>query len=239
MDNVNVEAVEQTAAGAKRDPSVMVQTVAFDGERQTSPGAPQFRTEIPLPGEMVVFEADYPPPMGGTGSAPNRLAYCFWGGLACYAMTYAQGTAREGVKLRALRARVETQLDMSRAVGASDHPPVERIDWYLDVDADATLDTLEAIKQTADFRCPGAWCIRNPRGKEAINDGTAARKHALAAPEYSGASRARGADGDVVLSLEAGRSLGQRRGSRISSAFVVSLPLRRLDEVLTKGLVES
>ena len=163
MHNVNVKAVEQTAATAKQDPGVMLQTVAFDGEWQTNPGAPQFRTEIPLPdGAKVVFEADFPPPMGGTGSAPNPLAYCFWGGLACYAMTYAQEAAREGVTLRALRARVETQLDMSRAIGASDHPPVERIDWYLDVDADATPDTLEAIKQTADYRCPGAWCIRNP-----------------------------------------------------------------------------
>ncbi len=63
-------------------------------------------------------------------------------------------------------AAVDTQpaiiADMSRAVGASDQPPVERIDWYLDVDADATPDTLEAIKLTADYRCPGAWCMRNP-----------------------------------------------------------------------------
>jgi len=49
--------------------------------------------------------------MGGTGSAPNPLAYCFWGGLACYAMTYAQEAARQGVALRALRARTEADVD--------------------------------------------------------------------------------------------------------------------------------
>lgn len=163
MHNVNVQAVEQTAQRAAAEPGAVVQTVTFDGEWQTTPGAPQFRAEIPLPsGRSVTFEADFPPPMGGTGSAPNPLAYCFWGGLACYAMTYAQEAARKGVELRGLRARVEAQVDMSRALGVSENVPVERIDWHLEVDADATPDTLEAIKQAADHGCPGAWCIRNP-----------------------------------------------------------------------------
>jgi putative redox protein len=139
MHNVNVEAVERTAAAAAGDPTAVVQNVAFGGEWQTTPGAPQFRTEIPLPsGKTVIFEADFPPPMGGSGTAPNPLAYCFWGGLACYAMSYAQEAARQGVELRALRARVEAKVDMSRALGVSENPPVERIDWQLEVDADAT-----------------------------------------------------------------------------------------------------
>jgi hypothetical protein len=82
MHNVNVDAVEQTAAKAKADPAAVVQHIAFDGEWQTAAGAVQFRATIPVPnGKPVVFEADFPPPMGGTGSAPNPLAYCFWGGL--------------------------------------------------------------------------------------------------------------------------------------------------------------
>ena len=54
---------------------------------------------------------------GGTGSAPNPLAYCFWGGLACYAMTFATEAAREGVELRALRGVITTAVDQSRALG--------------------------------------------------------------------------------------------------------------------------
>ncbi|QEC48250.1 OsmC family protein [Baekduia soli] len=163
MHNVNVEAVEQTAAKAQADPSVVVQHVVFDGEWQTTPGTPQFRATIPVPnGEPVVFEADFPPPMGGTGAAPNPLAYCFWGGLACYAMTYAQEAARRGVEIRALRARVETDVDLGRALGVSDRPPVQGIDWHLDVDADATPEVLDELKAAADEHCPGAYCIRNP-----------------------------------------------------------------------------
>lgn len=163
MHNVNVEAVEQTAAAAKSDPTSVIQPVAFSGEWQTTPGAPQFRADIPLPnGETVVFEADFPPPMGGTGSAPNPLAYCFWGGLACYAMTFAQEAARRGVELRGMSAKVETDVDLSRALGVTDNPPVQHIDWRLDVDSDASAETIEELKRLSDEHCPGAYCIRNP-----------------------------------------------------------------------------
>ncbi len=163
MHNMNVEAVQQTIATAEQDPAAAVQPVAFDGEWQTEAGAAQFRTDIPLPnGETVTFECDYPPHMGGTGRAPNPLAYCFWGGIACFAMTFAQEAAVKGVEIRTLRARVSTQLDMSRALGVSERPPVEAIDWYLEVDADASPELLAEIKSDSDERCPGAYCISNP-----------------------------------------------------------------------------
>ena len=68
----------------------------------------------------------------------------------------------KGVELRSLRARVRTEMNMSRALGAGDLPPVEAIDWYLEVDADADPETLEEIKAISDERCPGAYCIKNP-----------------------------------------------------------------------------
>lgn len=162
MHNVNVEAVEATAAKAAADPAAVVNPIRFEGEFQTAQGRPQFVGAIQFPGGETVFEADFPPPMGGTGSAPNPLAYCFWGGLACYAMTFAQEAARKGVELRGLRARVETEVDLSRALGVTENPPVDHIDWHLEVEADADPALLEEIKVYSDERCPGAWCIRNP-----------------------------------------------------------------------------
>lgn len=162
MHNVNVDALEQTIATAREDPAAVIQEVAFDGEWNGA-GGPQFRARIPVPnGEPVLFEADFPPPMGGSGSAPNPLAYCFWGGLACYAMTFAQEAARRGVEIRGLRARVDADVNLARALGASDRPPVDRIDWHLDVDAAAGSDVVEELKQAADEHCPGVFCIRNP-----------------------------------------------------------------------------
>lgn len=163
MHNVDVEAVERTARNGAADPAALVQAVSFTGDWQVDPGAPQFTATIPLPsGGEIAFAADFPPPMGGTGSAPSPLAYCFWGGLACYAMTFAQEAARKGIEIRSLRATVESSVDMSRALGVSERPPVDSISWKLDVDAEASAEQLDAIKELADANCPGAYCIRNP-----------------------------------------------------------------------------
>lgn len=162
MHNVNVDALNDTIDRARHDPSTVVQEVTFDGDWNRGEG-PQFRSLIPVPnGDPVAFEADFPPPLGGTGSAPNPLAYCFWGGLACYAMTYAQEAARQGVELRGLRARAQARVDQSRALGVTDNPPVEQIDWRLEVDADAPADRLQELKDIADDHCPGVYCVRNP-----------------------------------------------------------------------------
>lgn len=168
MHNVNVEAVAETAAKARRDPTSARQRVGFDGEWQSEEGRPQFRATIPFPGGETVFEADFPPPMGGTGAAPNPLAYCFWGGLACYAMTFAQEAAKAGVEIRSLRARAQAEVDQTRALGVSDDPPVGRIEWSLDVDADASRERLDELKSLADERCPGVWCVRNPVELETV-----------------------------------------------------------------------
>jgi uncharacterized OsmC-like protein len=162
VHNVNTDALAQTIENAKNDPASVRIQVAYDGAWQTQQGAPQFRATIAFAKGETVFEADFPPPMGGTGSAPNPLAYCFWGGLACYAMTFAQEAALKGVELCTLRARVATQVDQSRALGVTDNPPVERMDWYLEVDADAADEQLQDIKRLADEHCPGVWCVRNP-----------------------------------------------------------------------------
>jgi len=163
MHNVDTGAIEQTIEMGEKDPAAFVQKVNFSGEWQTAAGAPQFKTEIPLPsGDSIPFEADYPPHMGGTGSAPNPLACCFWGGIACFAMTYDQEAAMKGVEIKSLRARVETDVDMSRALGVSDRPPVAGIDWHLEVESDAPAEALEQIKADSDERCPGAYCISNP-----------------------------------------------------------------------------
>lgn len=77
-------------------------------------------------------------------------------------MTFAQEAALKGVELRALRARVSTQVDQSRALGVTDNPPVDKMDWYLEVDADAADEQLQDIKRLADEHCPGVWCVRNP-----------------------------------------------------------------------------
>lgn len=161
MHNVNLDSLLQTVEQGAADPSLLRQPVELSGDWQTRPGTPQFQGRIPYPGGEVEFSCDFPPQLGGSGSAPNPLAYCLWGGLACYAMTYAIEAAREGIELRALRGRITTEVDQTRALGLSERPPVDEISWALEVEADADGETLERLKQQADARCPGVYCIRN------------------------------------------------------------------------------
>lgn len=161
MHNVNVEAVERAAGQVEADPSSGRQPVELSGEWQVAEGAAQFRATIPYPSGEVEFTCDFPPSLGGSGAAPNPLVYCLWGGIACYAMTYALEAAREGVELRALRGTITTEVDQSRALGVSDRAPVEQIVWELDVAADASAELLERLRTRADDRCPGAYCMRN------------------------------------------------------------------------------
>ena len=77
-------------------------------------------------------------------------------------MTYAQEAAIPGIELRGLRARAEAEVDQSRTLGVTDNPPIERVDWFLDVDADAPTETLDELKRRADEQCPGVYCVRQP-----------------------------------------------------------------------------
>ena len=61
-----------------------------------------------------------------------------------------------GVTIRSLKARVEADLDLTRALGVSERPQVQRIDWQLDVDAEASADVLEELGGKADAHCPRA-----------------------------------------------------------------------------------
>lgn len=126
MHNVNLTKLEQTIDKARNDPQAMRQPVNLDGQWQTEHGAPQFRGTISYPSGEVEFACDFPPPMGGSGAAPNPLAHCLWGGIACYAMTYATEAARDGIPLAALRGTITTEVDQTRALGVTDNPRSSR-----------------------------------------------------------------------------------------------------------------
>lgn len=162
MHNVDLIALEQTIDKARTDPGALRQPVNLGGQWHTEQGSPQFRGTITYPAGEVEFACDFPPPMGGSGAAPNPLAYCLWGGVACYAMTYATEAARDDIALTALRGTITTEVDQTRALGVTDNPPVEQVTWALQVEADAPDEMLQQLKARADERCPGVYCMTNP-----------------------------------------------------------------------------
>lgn len=162
MHNVDLTALQQTVDKARTDPAALRQPVDLGGQWHIEQGSPQFRGTITYPAGEVEFACDFPPPMGGSGAAPNPLAYCLWGGIACYAMTYATEAARDDIALTALRGTITTEVDQTRALGVTDNPPVEQVTWSLQVEADAPDETLQQLKARADERCPGVYCMTHP-----------------------------------------------------------------------------
>ena len=57
---------------------------------------------------------------------------------------------------------ITTEVDQSRALGLGERPPVEHVEWRLEVEADAPQEEIDQLKERADVRCPGVYCLRNP-----------------------------------------------------------------------------
>ena len=85
INNVNVEALEHTAA----DPTLLRRKQQAAGEWLLEAGGPQFRAEVSYEGGKVVMESDQPSILGGGGTRPGPLHYCFFGLVSCYTATFA------------------------------------------------------------------------------------------------------------------------------------------------------
>ncbi len=161
-NNVDVSAVERSAAEAKADPTKLRKTQRIEGEWLLAEGGPQFRAEIAYENGKVVLEADQPKGQGGGGSRPSPIHYCTLGMAACYTATYALVASQMGIKLERLSVRLESNMDYSRVFGVSQAPLVHCVDVTLQVKADAPAEKLHEIERLAQERCPAVYCLTNP-----------------------------------------------------------------------------
>lgn len=155
LNNVNVGVLEQVAgegAGMKRKQKL-------EGEWLLAEGGPQFRAEIAYEGGKAVFESDQPRTLGGGGTRPGPLHYCFYGLLSCYTATFATVAAQMGIKLRKLSSSVEGDLNFSRVFGLSRDPIMEEVRLTLQVESDAPLARLEEVDKLAHERCPAVFAL--------------------------------------------------------------------------------
>ena len=159
LNNVNVGVLEQIAKEAGTDKSKVKRQQKIEGEWLLTEGGPQFRAEVGFEGGKVVLESDQPKTLGGGGSRPGPLHYCFYGLLACYTATYAAMAAQMGIKLKKLTSRVEGDLNFSRVFGLSQDAVMEQVIITLQVEADAPRAKLEEIEKLAAERCPAVFAL--------------------------------------------------------------------------------
>ena len=159
LNNVNVGMLEQVVKEAKTDRSKVKRTQKIEGEWLLEEGGPQFKAEINFEGGKIIMESDQPKNLGGGGTRPGPLHYCFFGLVSCYTATYATVAGQMGIKLRKLTAKLEGNLNFSRVFGLSREPIMEEIRITLHVESDAPREKLQEIEKLAYERCPAVFAL--------------------------------------------------------------------------------
>jgi uncharacterized OsmC-like protein len=126
----------------------------LDGEWRTDEALAQFGGVVKFPQSQVLFEADFPPFLGGEGRAPTPLAYCFYGAMCCYGATFATQAAMARVRLRSLRIAFSLTVDFHAALGLGDVPLLSPFEFDVEIETDASDEDVQLVKKLADERCP-------------------------------------------------------------------------------------
>jgi len=161
MHNVHVDQIEATRAKAEQDPKGAALPVHLEGEWRADESKPQFGGTVKFPQGEVVFEADFPPFLGGEGRAPTPLAYCFYGAMCCYGATFATQAAVAGIAIEGLRIKLDAGVDFRTSLGLGEFPPMEEFVFEVEVDTQASDEEVQKVKKLADERCPAIWAMRN------------------------------------------------------------------------------
>lgn len=159
LNNVNVGMLEQVIREAQTDRSRVKRSQKIMGEWLLEKGRPQFRAEVSFEGGKIVLESDQPTNLGGGGTRPGPLHYCFFGLVSCYTATFAAMASIMGIELKKLTARLEGDLDFSRVFGLSREPVMEEIRIALQVESDAPREKLEEAERLAYERCPAVFAL--------------------------------------------------------------------------------
>jgi uncharacterized OsmC-like protein len=161
LNNVDLEKVQTFGEEIKKNPAKARRTQVLEGEWIVKEGQVQFHSPIQFEGGKTTFEADNPTFMGGGGSLPGPMHYCFFGLASCYTGVFATIAAMLGIELKQVKTRVEADLNFSRMVGLGDEPPMEEVRVKLTVVSDAPPEKIKEAEKLAQQRCPVVYTMRN------------------------------------------------------------------------------
>lgn len=162
VNNVNIDKAKEFGEQLKSDPSKARRTQVVEGEWILEEGGAQFKSTVNFEGGQATFEVDNPTFMGGGGSLPGPMHYCFSGLASCYVGTFATMASMLGIELKKLAVRVEADINFSRVFGVSDQPIMEEVRVILNVDSDAPEEKIKEAEDLALQRCPVVFTLRNP-----------------------------------------------------------------------------
>jgi len=67
-----------------------------------------------------------------------------------------------GIEIESLKVSAENLMDLSKSIGLSDNPIVEKVKITTIVKSNAKEEQLKELEKMARDRCPGVYCVVNP-----------------------------------------------------------------------------
>jgi uncharacterized OsmC-like protein len=159
---MNLEGLQIFVEDAKKDLSKAKKSKKVECSWNFDEGKPQIESRVQHPKGETVLQSDFAPFMGGEGLAPDPIQYCLFGLAACFAGTFMSMATMMGIKIQALRVSAENFTDLSKTLGLTNNPIVEKVKVIATVKSDAKNEQLKELERLANERCPGVYCLINP-----------------------------------------------------------------------------
>jgi len=162
MNHMNLEEMKTFMEEVKQDPSKAKKSKKIECSWNFDKGKPQIESKVQHPKGETLLRVDFAPFMGGEGLAPDPIQYCLFGLAACFAGTFMSTATMMGIKIQGLKVSAENLVDLSKSLGLTDNPIVERVKIVTTVKSDAKEEQLKELEKMAHERCPGVYCLVNP-----------------------------------------------------------------------------
>ena len=162
INNMNLEGMKNFLEEVKQDLSKSKKSKKVECTWNFDQGRPQMGSKVQHPKGKTLLQSDFAPFMGGGGLAPDPIQYCLFGFAACFAGTFMAMATMMGIKIQSLKVSAENFMDLSKTLGVTGNPIVEKVKITTSVKSDAKEEQFKELERLARERCPGVYCLVNP-----------------------------------------------------------------------------
>lgn len=162
VNNMNLQGMKTFMEEVQQDLSKAIKSKKIECSWNFDQGKPQIISKMQHARGETILQADFAPFMGGEGLAPDPIQYCLFGLAACFAGTFMSVASMMGLEIQDLRVSAENFTDLSKSLGLSDNPIVEKVKIIATVKSSASETQIKDVERMANERCPGVYCLVNP-----------------------------------------------------------------------------
>jgi uncharacterized OsmC-like protein len=127
MNNINLNDMKVFMEEVKQDLSKAKKSKKVECLWNFDEGKPQMESKSQHPKGETVLRSDFTPFMGGNGLAPDPIQYCLFGFATCFAGTFMSTATMMGIKIQSLKVSAENFMDLSKTLGVTNNPIVEKV----------------------------------------------------------------------------------------------------------------